>query len=64
MQVYVEGDTLLIDVTESPDEASLDVFIVDNGSKQRIEGRLTISAKRAVRLKVARRVQATPAMLQ
>ena len=60
MHVYVEGETLLIDVSESNHEESLDVFIVDHGTKQRIEGTLKISPKRSVKLKVDRRMQDLP----
>lgn len=59
MRVYVEGETLLIDVSESQREESLDVYIVDHEAKQRIEGHLTISPKRAVKLTVDRRVTAS-----
>ena len=57
MHVYVEGEVLLIDVSDSSREESLDIFIVDHGTKQRIEGRLKISPKRSVKLKVDRRLQ-------
>ncbi|MBI4552541.1 MAG: hypothetical protein HY710_09770 [Candidatus Latescibacteria bacterium] len=60
MRVYVEGETLLIEVSERQHEESLDVFIVDHEAKQRIEGHLTISPKRAVKLTVDRRITATP----
>jgi hypothetical protein len=60
MRVYVEGESLLIDVSESANEEFLDVFVVDHGTKQRIEGRLTISPKRTVKLKVDRRVRNVP----
>ena len=60
MRVYVEGEAILIDVSESSDEESLDVFIVDHGIRQRIESRLMISPKRSVKLKVGRRVREVP----
>ncbi len=60
MRIYVEGEALLIDVSESACEESLDVFIVDHSRKQRIEGQLTISPTRTVRLKLGRRVQEAP----
>lgn len=63
MRVYVEGEALLIDVSESPGEESLDVFIVDHGIRQRIESRLMISPKRTVKLKVGRRVREVPVVI-
>ena len=60
MQVYVEGQSLLIDVSESFNEESLDVYIVDHGKKQRIEGQITISPQRKLKLRVDRRIHDMP----
>jgi|GEM_PF-2616990 hypothetical protein len=54
MRIYVEGETLLIDVSESMQEESLDVFVIDHGARQRVEGRLTITSQNRLKLKLDR----------
>lgn len=61
MHIYVEGDALLIDVSESMEEESLEVYVVDHGARQRIEGRLTISPERHLKLMTDRCVNGATA---